>query len=349
LLQCAIGALAPLLLLSLTGLTFGLGTGRLAAWLAILDPLAVLVTGRLAPETTFTTLLLLALLASASWVKTPRRGRALGAGVLWGLAVLTRPSAALLPIIVVVWAWVPLGLASVPRERLVQSALLAVGLLAVLTPWTARNAIVMRAFVPVTTRGGAALLAGNNPAAWSDPASRGGPVPADPVPAHLVPGGEPASSARDAGEALSFALSHVASWPAVAIAKLGRFWQPVPRPEDLDVLPPRPAVREIASGLIGVWCSLLFLAALGGVARTLRGARRWFQALPLVVILYFSALAVVFFGDPRLRLPIQPAIALFAAAGLEDLRHRLRARTRGLRMVPGRTEDRGAAHPPRGG
>jgi 4-amino-4-deoxy-L-arabinose transferase-like glycosyltransferase len=347
LLQCAFGALAPLLLLSLAGATFGLGPGRLAAWLAILDPLAVLVTGRLVPETTFTTVLLLALLASAGWVKTPRRGRAIGAGLLWGLAVLTRPAAALLPIAVVAWAWTPLGLTSAARERLVQSALLAASLVAVLTPWTVRNAIVMHAFVPITTGGGAALLAGNNAAAWRDPGSRGGPVPAEPVPARMVPGGEPASDARDAREALSFALSHVAGWPAAAVAKLGRFWQPVPRSEDLDVLPPRPAVRRIASGLIGLGCSLLFPAALWGVARTLRGARRWFQALPLIVILYFSALAVVFFGDPRLRVPIEPAIALFAAAGLEDLRHRLRARTRGLRVISSGTGERGAARPPR--
>ena len=60
--------------------------------------------------------LLAALLASVAWLKQPRSGRALGVGILWGIACLTRPTALLLPLLVAAWAWLPLGLTTAPRD-----------------------------------------------------------------------------------------------------------------------------------------------------------------------------------------------------------------------------------------
>lgn len=73
--------------------------------------------------------------------------------------------------------------------------------------------------------------------------------------------------------------------------------------------------------------------ALWGAASALRGPRRWFQSLGLWVVLYFTALSVVFFGSLRMRLPAEPLVVLFAAAGLDDLLRRARARRRGMRLV----------------
>ena len=81
------------------------------------------------------------------------------------------------------------------------------------------------------------------------------------------------------------------------------------------------------------WSAVILPLALWGVARTLRGARRWFQSLPLLAVLYFSALSAVFWGALRMRVPVEPLVTLFAAAGFEDLRQRLRVRRRGLRVV----------------
>jgi hypothetical protein len=339
LLQCGIGALVPLLLAALAGATFGLTTGRLAAWLAVFDPLLVLFSGSLHTETLFAAVLLGALLASAEWVKTPRRGRAVGAGLLWGLATLTRPSTFALPLVILAWAWTPLGLTSAPRERLRQVSLLLLGALLAVGPWTVRNAVVLHAFIPVTTGGGMALLDGNNPSAWTDPVLRGDAVRSDrlePWASRLRGRGEPAADALARREAVAFAAAHLREWPAVAWAKLARFWQLGARGGDFGSLPPGGTLRAGAPDLLLVWSALLFPCALWGLVRTLRGARRWFQSLPLLAILYFSALAIVFWGEPRMRLPVEPSIALFAAVGLEDLRHRLRARARGFKVVTGR-------------
>ncbi len=45
---------------------------------------------------------------------------------------------------------------------------------------------------------------------------------------------------------------------------------------------------------------------------------------------------MVFYGAARMRAPFEPFVLLFAAAGFEDARRRLRIRTRGLRVVEGR-------------
>src|SRR6267378_5416473 len=72
LLQCAIGALVPLLIEALGSAMFSGPAGRLAGWLAALHPLLVFFSGYLLTETLFTATLLAALLLSVEWVKTPR-------------------------------------------------------------------------------------------------------------------------------------------------------------------------------------------------------------------------------------------------------------------------------------
>ena len=75
LLQCVAGSLVPLVVASLGGALFGRPVGRTAGWLATLHPLLVFFSGYLLTETIFTLALMLALLLSVEWVRTPRPGR----------------------------------------------------------------------------------------------------------------------------------------------------------------------------------------------------------------------------------------------------------------------------------
>jgi hypothetical protein len=86
-----------------------------------------------------------------------------------------------------------------------------------------------------------------------------------------------------------------------------------------------------------LWSAVVLPPALWGLGLSLRSPRRGFQSLSLWVILYFTWLAVVFFGSLRMRLPIEPLVVLFAAAGLDDLWRRLRARRHGLKLVARRS------------
>jgi 4-amino-4-deoxy-L-arabinose transferase-like glycosyltransferase len=346
LLQCAIGALVPLLLAALGRSLFGDPVGRWSGWIAAVHPLLIVFAGDLLTETTFCAALLLALFLGTEWVRTPRGARALGTGLAWGVASLTRPAALFLPAVVAAWAWRPLGLTLGGRARLRQVGLLLLGLALAVGPWTLRNGVALRAFVPITTGTGSALRAANSPAAWNDLVARGGAESASPLDALAdeTPGpNEVEADAHAGASALAFIRSRSGDWPAVAAAKLARFWRPGAERGSTGAgqLPGSrfAAVRRFDPIL--AWSLVTLPFALWGAATSLWGARRWFQALPLLVILEFMMVAVVLVGSLRARLPVEPLVTLYVALGLHDARRRLRARRHGLTVVPGR----GAASP----
>ena len=340
--QCVIGALVPLLLAALARATVGSSVARIAMWLAVLHPLLVFFSGYLLTETTFCAILLLALLASVEWLKTPRRSRALGAGLLWGAAALTRPTALPLPLLVAAWAWFPLGLTTGAAERARQLAMLALGVALVVAPWTMRNASAMHAFVLITTGGGRSLLDANNPVVWSDPATRGGATSVyhlEPYATQFQGLSETQIDARSGAMAREYLLKHVSEWPAMAIAKLARFWRLTSEGGGTGRWAsgnsPLVAVLRVLDPLL-VWSVLTMPLALYGIWVALRGPRGLFQSLPVLVIFTFTAGAMVYWGSLRLRVPGEPLVVLYAAIGADALLKRWRVRRSGMKLVEGR-------------
>jgi len=341
-LQCVIGATLPLLIASLASLTFGGSVARIAGWLAVFHPLLVFFSGYLLTETTFTALLLAALAASAAWLKTPRPGRALGVGLVWGIACLTRPTALALPALVALWAWRPLGLTVAPRDRIRQLALIALGVTLIVGPWTLRNAAVLGAFVPVTTGGGRAFLDSNNEVVWGDPATRGGANSTygiEPWASRFRGHTEPEVDALARAEALRFLREHASEWPAMALAKLGRFWRLTAEGGGTGSWQregsPLSAILARIDPLL-LWSVLVLPLALFGFARSVSGPRGWYLALPALIIGYFTAVALAFWGSLRMRVPIEPLVVLYAAAGADEVRRRWLSRARGFRVIEGR-------------
>lgn len=340
LLQAVLGALTPPLVLSLGTALFGSPVGWIAAWLCAVHPLLVAFSGYLLTEAAFTTALVLALLASVTWVKTPRPGRAFGVGLLWGLATLARPTALPLPALVAAWAWVPLGLTVRPAERLRQLALIAAGVAVVLVPWGVRNLNVTGTFT-LKTAGPKAFLDANNPALWADPARRGGANSAfeiEPYRTLFRGRSEVEVDSIASAEAWKFLNAHRAEWPAMAAAKLARFWR-VTREGGgtgawADARSPLLAAAARVDPLL-VWSCVVLPFAAWGLVRVARGPRRWFQAIVPLVILWFTALAALYWGGLRPRVPIEPLVALLAAAGLDEARRLVRMRGRGLTVIEG--------------
>ena len=344
-LQCAIGALAGPLAASLGGALFGPAAGALAGWLTAVHPLLVFFSAYLLTETIFTTFMLAALLASVSWLKTPRPGRALGVGLLWGAAILTRPTALLMPALVAAWAWVPLGLTVRPRDRVRQALLLMLGVVLVLAPWSARNSAVSGQFVPLKTGGGRTFLDANREELWSDPARRGGAGSAleSARYAELLRGrSEVQADSVSNAEAWKFLNAHRDQWPAMAAAKVGRFWRLSREAGTTGTWqPPGSPLGPLLERLdpLFVWSVIVLPFALWGLARSLAGPRRWFQSIGLATIVLFTLLAIPYWGALRLRAPIEPLVMLLAAFGFEDLRRRTLPRARGLSIVRGRRRD----------
>jgi 4-amino-4-deoxy-L-arabinose transferase-like glycosyltransferase len=340
LVPCLIGALIPLLTSALASIVLGAASARVAGWIAALGPILLTFSTRLVPDTMMTAAMLSALALTASWIRTPEPGRALGAGIAWGMTALASDSALLLPVLVLAWAWIPLGLTVAHRDRLRQAALLMLGCVIVIAPWTIRNAIALRAPVLVTTGAGSALLDGNNETVWSDPARRGGGIRAralDPGAARGRDLSEPARDREAARAAADFAGGHASEAPRVIVAKLGRLWTLSGR--DANLVDPEgqgPAtLLDRMPWLLAAWSIVILPLALFGAVRVLSGPKRWFQSLPLLVTLYFTACAIVFYGCVRQRVPIEPMVALFAAAGFDEARRFTRRRASGLKVIEG--------------
>lgn len=340
LLQCAIGALVAPLASGYARATFGGGVARWVGWLTALCPVLVFFSGYLLTETTFAVLLLLALYLSGEWIKTPRPGRALGAGLAWGVATLARPTALPLPLLVALWAWFPLGLTVTGRDRVRQLAMLLLGVALAVGPWTIRNAVELKAFVPVTTGGGRALLDANNPLVWDDPARVGGAMSVyhlEPYASRYAGVSEVEADRISSTLAKDFMRERAAQWPAMAVAKLGRFWRLTREGSGTGTWTregsPVARVLAVADPLL-LWSVLAFPFAIGGLVVTLRGGKRLFLSLPALVIAFFTALAIVYWGALRMRVPVEPLIALYAAAGADALAKRFRRR--GFTVIEGR-------------
>ena len=85
-----------------------------------------------------------------------RLGVAVSAGLLWGLAILTRETVLYFVPLAALW----LATRAAPGARL-RAGVFLVAALVVVAPWTYRNWLEFQAFVPVSTAGGQNLFQGN--------------------------------------------------------------------------------------------------------------------------------------------------------------------------------------------
>jgi 4-amino-4-deoxy-L-arabinose transferase-like glycosyltransferase len=157
--NAALGALAAWLIAVLGARIFRKrGVALAAGFVAAVDPSLIFVSSDVQTEPLFLALLLAAAFLLLVCVDRPSSNFGVLAGLLLGLAILTRPSAlALTPLLLA-----PLADRRYParaRAHLAGSALL--GLALGLAPWVIRNAVVYRDFILVSDVGGLNTWIGN--------------------------------------------------------------------------------------------------------------------------------------------------------------------------------------------
>lgn len=156
-------AASILLLYRLTGRIGGPRAGAIAAALALLYPVFFYAAGTLYPQTLASTLFLLALVIVDRTDHPPHVAHAAGAGLLFGVLILTVPTFVFSLVIVSLW------LVLTHRSRALPACAtgLAVVLL-VLGSWQLRNYQKFGEFVFVSTNSGVNLLLGNSENTRSD-------------------------------------------------------------------------------------------------------------------------------------------------------------------------------------
>jgi 4-amino-4-deoxy-L-arabinose transferase-like glycosyltransferase len=304
--------LAARLLLALVGtggcaLVYFLGkelfdpqVGIVACLLAAVSPTFVVFSVLLLSETLFATGLVASLLGFARLVqKTATANETMAAmltGLACGLATLVRPT------------WLPVGAFFaaylVARKKFAPAAVLLAALAVTLAPWVIRNLLVTGRLVVTTLWVGPSLFDGLNPHATG--ASDMQFVESDGLYRQM--------SEYDADRhyrlaAWKFASQNPGRAIALGFKKLGRFWNVIPNAEQFA----QPVVRL---GVAGFTIPALALALVG--AWSVR-TRRTAWLVPLVPILFFSAVHFVFVGSLRYRLPAEYPLMVLTAAGLLKL------------------------------
>jgi 4-amino-4-deoxy-L-arabinose transferase-like glycosyltransferase len=328
------GAVLGALVVGLVGLLaaqlWGRRTALLAAALAAVYVPLITVGGAVMSEMLFVVLMLGAVIAAVEHRRSAHRYRfAVLAGVLGGLAVLTRANGivVLLPLAAAVWD---------VRPRLTRAALLppvvlvAVALLTI-TPWTIRNAVVLHSFVPITTQLGSALAGTYNDQARNDRENPAAWRSIKHIPAFAyewrnirsIPEVELERRLR------TTSLEYITDHPAY-VAEVG-FWNTV-RLLDLAGLPHARATaatvgierRWADAGVLSFW-GFAAVALAGALTSRARSTPAFVWALPVLL-----AASVVFLTTetPRYRTAIEPFVILLAALAASALARRLQQQRR---------------------
>jgi len=276
--------------------------------------------GFLYAENLFTPLLavLILFLVSRFLVKPISLTNQIIAGVLIGLASLTRPVIALLPFFLILLLLIQRTFS--PKKILFIMAPLFLSFGIVMLPWIALNYIVHKEFVPFTTEGGPALLAGNNIYASGDGLCDLGILFDQKQKTMINSLSEVKQDKFYRSEALNFLFTHWKVVPKLFLKKLLVFW---------DLYDTGYDENGAMYRKYNIWYSIVFMFGLYGIIKILKPLPTPKVLLLLSIFVYFSILSMVFLGEPRFRNPVEPILIIFASYGIfsiyEKKKHILRS------------------------
>jgi len=325
--NAALGALAVFLIYLIARRIWGQEIALLAAVLTAIFPPLVLLSRELLSEPLFIVLELGMVLCILEFRRLRELRWAALAGLLFGLATLTRnPGPALaVPLIVGLWVLRP----RLSRQALVAPSLALLCALLTIAPWTVRNAVEFGRLIPVTSGTGFAMAGTYNEASKEDDANPGSwrtpRVAPEYTPLFLTRGiDEGTLDATLRSRASEFALDHpfyVAEVTARNLLRLfevsgGSVVDPITGPvETRGIGSADPLAERIGLGLAAIF-------ALIGVVAIVRSRRPGLRRIPsgplflwLVPILLILVAAPIN-GLPRQRTPADPFIMILAAIGV---------------------------------
>jgi Flp pilus assembly protein TadD len=341
--QSAVGSLlGPVLFLSARR-----WLGAPAAWagaaIASIYPASIYYDGLIEKTSMATFLIAATFWALSGAVASGRLGLWFTAGLLFAVGCLARGNLVL--VLPVLAAWALLDPSALPRTRLggrrawaaAGSLVLGAGL--VLGATALRNRVAGGFWVLTTSNAGQNFYIGNNPL---NTTGEYAPLPfVDPNPKH-----EEEDFAREAErrsgrrisppelsrfwfrEALGWIRANPGAWLRLSGSKLRNFTGAYEIPDSLDYYLYREHAPVLRLPLPGFgWIAPLGLL---GIALCLRKGG-WTRAVLLFVVVY-SASVLLFFVFSRFRMPIMPALFLFAGHALVELARGLREALRSRRL-----------------
>jgi 4-amino-4-deoxy-L-arabinose transferase-like glycosyltransferase len=306
--QCLLGSAACLLLYAFAARYFGERAGFLSGLVSACYPLLVYLPCRFLSENLMVFLLPAGLILLHAGARDPSWSKSAAAGMVFGLAALTRPMMLAAPIFLLPWFF--LGRPRWPLRH--TTGFFLVFMLTVL-PWTARNYALYEQLVPVTTNGGHTFWGANSPWAqggWKIPPAvwQGEPVLSYDISKRADLAEDIRQDRRFLIEGARWIRENPGRFLGLLPKKLYRFWHFRQQSETEEV---SSRLMDAAS-LLSYGPVLVFM-----LAGFFAAFRLWPVTLPLYLIyLLFTVNTLVFYGDLRMRAPLEPLIIAFASYGL---------------------------------
>jgi len=301
-------ALLDTLTCALVGMTgaalFGPLPGLVAVWWAALYPPLWVHVARIWSECLFVALTVMLLFTLSRQRPGSFVGVSFRAGVLVGLACLTRPNGIFLGPVALIAAR---GAADV-RGRIVAAMLAVLGAALVLLPWTIRNYRCFGRFIPLSTMDAVVLRGAYNDEVLGDPSMRGAWSLRTVATESAGSSDEIELRDRFARSTRRWLDDHWRKLPRLVVARVARFWSPQWEASEIAFAPRMPWLES---------CNrLLYLLTIGCALRGVWVARRrWREWYPLLLVLVvFSLNAALTWGGWRLRAPAEPVLVLLATA-----------------------------------
>lgn len=297
----------------------------LAATIAALNPFLIYFSGLLLSETLYTAMLAWGMVLLA-W-----RANYLWGGMVLALSILVRPSGIALPVLLGIGAVFvhhhPGQMFRPSRLRLPVGATMLLLTVLTLLPWAMRNRQVLGEWVWLTTNGGVTRYDGFNPQVIGDHFDLTTTGASDqsffqsPEMAYLQNATEVERDRELARRANQWISTTWRQRPGdlirLTVAKIARTWSPMPLSHDFG----SNRLYLIAALLYSI--PLDVLVVLGLWKGALPRSAKVFLVLPAVYMTAIHALSV---GSLRYRVPVEPLLAVVAAAGLVVLWQRVRQR-----------------------
>jgi 4-amino-4-deoxy-L-arabinose transferase-like glycosyltransferase len=331
-LQIVLGMLVVYLVYRVAGRYFDERVGLIAAAIAALNPFLIMMSGYLLTENTYVVLLLLALLITPTpaYVNGPLRLVLISSAIM-AAAALARPTGLPMALWMLFAGLLFGGGTLLYRAR--NCAYAAALFFVLLLPWLLHTHEVVGGWVGLTSHGGLTFYQGNNQRVVDVPHYRGGVAPLDGLPhaKEIAAMSELERERFTRAKALEFLRDNKRLIPKLAWWKFARFWR---LRSDAGLSGVRSGWwwnRDSFLGRLASTFDVGFLYAIVAfplfIAGVLLTRSRWRELMfPYGVAVAHTAVALVFFGSIRGRVPVEPVIAVFAAVTLARLYHRFRRR-----------------------
>ncbi len=312
-LNCLFVALTAIPIFAIGKRAFGLGTAVAASWLWVILPSAVHIPNADVWDTSLSALLLVSLFAATLTLRQNRDVKSwVLFGLLWALGGLTNPSMlALLPFF---FGWLIWNQRR-SRDRwpfgTVGTAIVVFALCVL--PWTVRNYMTFKTFVPIRSVLGITLWMGNNPVAVGVNSFSTLPTLNAAQAEQFKATGEINYSRGKEREALSFILSHPAATLRHIVRQVGSFWFSVSdRPNAAWGTDP-PYVKALLA-----LNAVIIVFAAAGIATASKKKNSYI--VPFMLVLgVFPLVYYVTYSLVRFRFPIEPLILLLSVYGAVEI------------------------------